>query len=511
VTAATPGDAAATETSVARDAGWLLTGRAITAVAQWSATALIARTLAPDDWGGYSFVFGLFGILGLIVDLQVSRIVLRQVIDAEAQGGDDGRAAAARVVGSYTTLRLLIGVTAMLLGIVVVLVGGYSAEICWATVIVGASLVLMSPGWGLHLWFQARLNLRPVAIANIVAAIAQLAAVLAIVQAFEPSLVLFALPALVTQGVILLGLAVALLRRGLWPRFAWMPREWGAWIREAAPLAIGFGLVSIYLKLDLVLLSQLDTMEAVGLYGIGYKFSDLATFVPLAFLTPVLTVMVSVPDGSTRELGRHFRQAFVLLFVAATGLATAFALTAEPLISLLYGEQYTVGANAARLLVSGASIGFLTHLCVTTLVACRRNSLYAIAGLVGLVLNVTLNVALIPRYSFRGSAFATIVTEVAVLALLLWALARTPEVVVLPIGAIVRTVLAGIAMAAVYLAVVLVAPWWIAVVAAGFAFAAALHVTGVDGPGGLRALAANVRFRSEPELLREEGQPQPIA
>jgi len=292
-------------------------------------------------------------------------------------------------------------------------------------------------------------------------------------------------------------------RGGVHPRYRPRRGEWWLWVKESAPLAIGFGLVSLYLKLDIVMLSKLDTLDSVGLYGIGYKFADLATFVPIALLTPVLTVMVMSTNGR-REVRRHFRQAFVLLFVAAVGGGVLFALTATPTITLFYGERYAVAAGSARLLVAGACLGFLTHLCVTTLVALGRNRLYALAGLLGLVVNVVLNLVLIPAHSYDGAAVATVVTEGAVLALLVTGLHRSSRVVHVPWAPVARTLVAASALVVVYAGVDRVLPWWVAAAAATAAFAAALHALGVDGPGGLRGLVSNARFSVEQPTAGEQ-------
>lgn len=481
--------------SVARDTGWLLAGRIVVALAGWIGTAVVARRLSPEAWGSYSFVLGLFGILGLVVDLQVGRIVLRQVLTAGPN--------ASRIVGSYTCFRVLVGLSACLLGIAFVVVGGYDAPIVWATAVIGTSLVLMSPAWGLRVWFEARIRLRPVALAMILGAVTQLAVVLVAASSAQPRLVPITMAFVVGQAVVLVSMAVAMRRGHFWPSLTWEPGEWAMWIREAAPLAIGFGLVSIYMKLDLVLLSKLDSIEAVGIYGIGYKFSDLASFIPIALLTPVLTVMVSADER--RTIGRHFRQAFALLFVAAVGISVIFALAARPLIELLYGDRYIDGTNSARMLVAAAAIGFITHLCVTALVASGVNRPYALAGLVGLVLNVGLNLALIPALSFRGAAAATVVTEIVVLAILFVALARLPGVVVIPWALMVRTLVAAAGLLVTYLLVATWLPWWLASGTAAASFLALLHALGVDGEGGLRALLRNAHFATDPQVTEPLG------
>ena len=449
---------------------------------------MIARELSPADWGGYSFIFGLLGIIGLVVDLQVGRVVLREVLDA----GDD----AGRVVGSYVVFRLLVGLVAYVAAIAIVAGGGYSQNVVLGTVVAGFGFLLIAPANGLAIWFEARLWLRPSAVATVLGAVTQLGFTLLVASGSGTNLVPFA--AASTVGlVVVLGWrirAVFTYHLSVHPNLD--PRRWWVWLRESIPLAIGFGLVTLYYKLDIVMLSKLDTLESVGQYSIGYKFADLASYIPLALLTPLLALMVAAWPHDTESLRSHFRQAFVLLFVAAVGLSVGFACIAQPTVELLYGTRYAPSVDAARYLVAGAAIQFFSYLCFTTLVSVGRNRPYALAGLAGVVINTGLNIVLIPRYSFNGSAVATVVTEVIVFGVLLAALTRTPGVVTIPVGVIVRTALAGAAMAAVYVGLVQVIPWPAAAAAAGAVFFALLHLLGADGPGGLRALVQNARFDS---------------
>ena len=79
-----------------------------------------------------------------------------------------------------------------------------------------------------------------------------------------------------------------------------------------------------------------------------------------------------------------------------------FVVYAEPLVSTLYTERYADAADAARLLVVGQGLHFFTLLAFTTLVAVGRNRLYPIAMLLGVVVNIVLNLILIPELLVRG-------------------------------------------------------------------------------------------------------------
>lgn len=287
--------------SVGSGAGNLFVSRLIVAAAGWIGTIIIARQLSPSGWGGYSFVFGLLGIVGIVVDLQVGRFVLSEVLEA----GDD----AGRVIGSYVCLRALIGLVALAVAVAVVLVGGYEDRVVWGTVVAGLGYLFISPGNGLIVWFQARLWLRPVAVSNVLAAFTQLGVVVAVAVLARGTLVQFAAAFVAAQFVILAWRTRVLLRHHIRFPLRVDPARWWSWTKEAVPLTIGLALVTLYYKIDIVLLGQLDTLRAVGQYGIGYKFADLAGSLSLTFLVPLMTVMVAAWPDDVAAVRRYFRQA----------------------------------------------------------------------------------------------------------------------------------------------------------------------------------------------------------
>ena len=87
---------------------------------------------------------------------------------ADVLAADDTEAV--RVVGSYTGLRLVIGVVSYAVAVAVVLVGfatgNYSRAIVIGTVLGGLNLVILSVAYGMILLFEARLWLRDVAISQ---------------------------------------------------------------------------------------------------------------------------------------------------------------------------------------------------------------------------------------------------------------------------------------------------------------------------------------------------------
>ena len=467
----------------------LVVGRYIVAALAWISTVIIVRHLSQNQFGEYSVIFSLLGIVGFIADLRLSRIVLSDVLDADAEG-------ATRIVGSYTGLRLVIGVVsyAVAMGIVGIgaWTGHYSSRVVIGTALGGLNLIILSVAFGLILLFEARLWLRDVALSNVLGQVGSFALTVSVTVAGIGTLLWYVGANVVNGVVVLLWLALTL-RRGTGIRISFERSQWGQWMREAAPLALGAALDTVYFRIDIVMLSIMDSARAAGIYNVGYKFSDLIGALPIAVLTPALTLMVAAWPSDPAAFRRTFRHTFVMLLVGAVGACVAFVVFADPLITTLYTSRYRGAVASSRLLVVGQGLHFLTLLAFTTLVAAKRNRLYPIAMLLGVVVNIGLNLVLIPDHSYLGSGWATVVTEVLVLIALGAGLLRVPGIAPLPWSAIGRTFLAGAVAGGVGWLLLGRAPWPIGAAAVVVVYLGLVHVLAPNGPGGLRAFAGEPR------------------
>jgi O-antigen/teichoic acid export membrane protein len=486
--------------SLLSGAGVLVAGRYVVAALGWIGTVIIANQLTTGDFGRFSTIVSILAIVGFVADLKLSRIVLRDVLDADED--ESGR-----VVGSYIGLRLVIGLVSYVIAMAWLVLFGYEREIVEGGAVMGLNLIILSAAFGLILLFEARLWLRDVAVANVLGQIVQFAMTVSVAVLSVASILWFSW-ATVANSVILIGWLVFATRHATRVRLGVHPGQWWHWLKEAAPLALGAALDTIYFRIDVVMLGLLDTFTAVGIYSAGYKFSDLIGSVPLAIVTPALTMMVAAWPNDVPAFRRTFRHTFVILTVGAVGACVGFVIFAEPLISLVFNDQkYAAATEPAQLLVIGQGLHFFTLLAFTTLVAAGRNRLYPIAMLVGVVVNVALNFLLIPEFSAVGSGWATIVTEVLVLALLGFGVARIPGIRPFPWVAVAKCFGAGAGAAAVGLVSLHRIPWPVAGGLCALTYVAIVHFARVDGPGGLRALAGEPR--DDLAAVVEEGLDRP--
>jgi O-antigen/teichoic acid export membrane protein len=480
-----PVDGPKAATSLLSGTSVLLGGRIVAAAFGWAGSILIARNLSNNDFGAFAFVFNLLGLLGLVADFQISRIVIGEILEA----GDN----IGRVVSSFLTFRVALGAVMYLLAIGFVLIGNYPTVVLEATLIGGLSFFIASATWALVTVCQAFLWLRTVAISMVVAQIVQFVVILGLFVSHSHSLLHFVVPFLIYDAVTLVWMLLALRRVvRVVPRIE--PAHWWQWMKDAAPLALGATLGTAYFRIDGVMLSKLGNLKAVGIYQIGYKFSDLLAFMAPAFLGAVLPLMIRAWPDAIDDFRRTFRQAFIVFVAFGAFAAVTFAVMCGPTIHLIYPARYAGAIRPARLLVAGQALNLFTELAFVTLVAAGRRRIYPIATLVGLVANITLNFILIPHFSVTGAGVATIVTEVIVVSILAYGLRDLP-IRPLPWRAVTVVAISSVALAAALMAMRTVMPWELATVIGVLLYPALLHVLRIDGPGGLTSFVRSARFQ----------------
>jgi O-antigen/teichoic acid export membrane protein len=468
---------------------YLIGARVAANAVSWLGTLLVVRALSQADWGAYTLIIGLTSILDVLVNFQLSRLIVVELVRGDRDAGE--------TMGSFLTLRLGLATAGYGIALVIAAVGPYPSSLLPAMAVGGLNLVFGSLLDGLLIHEQTRLRLRPFAALLVVSRIVFFGLVVALFVVGDTRLLAYVLATLVGTVLPFVGLAVVV-RRTLPLRPAIEPSRWWAWLADSLPIALGFAIGTLYFRIDVVLLSLLDSVRSVGLYGVGYKIGDLLDSVSTGLFGTAFVLFVRGWPTHAALFWKNWRGAFALSTIIAVGAATGFSVFAHPAVVTLFGSDYAPATGAARVVVIGCALHFFTALLVTTLVVVGRTRAFIRAGLLGLAANVVINLAVIPRYSYSGAAWVTLATEGLVVAVLARAVSQIPGFSPPPRRALVSSLLAGVALVVIGLALGTFLPWAAAAAFAAVAFCIVLHAVGVDGRGGLRVV---------PQLLSDEGLP----
>jgi O-antigen/teichoic acid export membrane protein len=171
------------------------------------------------------------------------------------------------------------------------------------------------------------------------------------------------------------------------------------------------GGVLIFSYADTILIGIFMTPGDVGIYRIAFQLAAVASFLVLAFqavLFPWWSRWHAKNDIHMIELSLSKATTYCLLL--AIPVTAGGIILSEKLLYFLYGESFQSGANALIILffVQIANIFMLLLTMCLTAVNKPRESF--MVTLVSAVLNIILNIMLIPVFGILGAAVATLLT-----------------------------------------------------------------------------------------------------
>ncbi len=195
------------------------------------------------------------------------------------------------------------------------------------------------------------------------------------------------------------------------PQRAWL--GWRGLVRKTLvfnfyPLATAF-----YDRIDIVLLSKLAGDFATGIYGMAYRALSALRLVPYGVLFSILP-SISVDKWGPSDRQRLERAMGLLLSVGYVAVLGTVAF-AGPAVALLLGPRYAASVLAFNILIWAIIPSNLNFALNTGLLATGRERVFTYTSSGCLAVNLVANLILIPFFSWRGAAAATILTEMSLL------------------------------------------------------------------------------------------------
>lgn len=179
-------------------------------------------------------------------------------------------------------------------------------------------------------------------------------------------------------------------------------------IRYSLPFTVSGLAGFVYRSIDIFLLLYFIGSAAVGIYGVAYAFARLLAMFSTAFN------YLGTPVSSELESNDRIDEAIAVqsdvarwLTIASAAALLPMVLFAEELISLIYRPGYAAGASALVVLSFGFAAKSVLQTHGPLLEALGLSKLSAINTTSAAIVNLGLNLLLIPRYSYTGAAIAT--------------------------------------------------------------------------------------------------------
>ena len=374
-------------------------------------TIYIARFLGADGFGIISFALAFSGIFSIFADLGLNILIVREVAR--------DKSLTKKYLENGIIIKIILAILTIVLITLCLNLLNYSQNISIIVYFVSLSTILTSIFGIFYSIFQAYEKMEYQSLNQILNSILMFSGVIiAMNLGFDVtgfSFIYFISSLITLISVILIY---------LW-KFPLFKVEidfnfWKQTLKEAFPYGLAAIFVMIYYWIDSVMLSIMAGNEIVGWYNAAYRIIYIFLSFHTIFIVSIFPVMSTFYKTADKSLKFTFERSFKYLLIIGIPIAIITTLLATQIILLIYGADYIPSIIALQILIWTVVFMFLNGLAGNLLGSVNKQQIVTkITGL-GAVSNILLNFILIPSFSYVGASFATVITEIILMPLLIY-------------------------------------------------------------------------------------------
>ena len=365
---------------------------------------LIAREIGAVGTGKYFFALSFTTVFVVFVDLGLTNVFIREAAKVRQRLGE--------YLSTILSIKIGLGLLSYLAVFVLINVMGYEVETRHMVYLSGITMLFDSLHLTLYGSLRALGELKYEAISIVGSQFLTL--ILGTFFLFSGFPLIFLILAFTISSAanVLFVIGVLTMKHeiSLRPRYN---RETSQHLaRIAVPFALAAIFARVYSYIDSILLSKMIGNAAVGYYSIPYKITYAFQFIPLALVAALYPKFSEYFVHDKKKLAYIFERGVKYLLLIAIPIAIGISILAKDIILLLYTEEYIASILPLQILIMSLIFSYLSFPIGAFLNACdKQKAQTTIVGVVMLV-NIVLNVFLIPQYGIVGAAIAALVGNV---------------------------------------------------------------------------------------------------
>jgi len=373
----------------------------------------VARYLGVEDYGQFSVFLTVISIIQLFADGGMVNITIREIATNKEK--------LCEFVGSTTLGLLCISGMLMLATTAYVMITGMEQQYdATLLIMLAAAFVAMhSLVYGAAL--RAMEDMHVTALVAILQKFVLIGAIGLCIY-FDAGIIGVAAAHLFANLFQLIYTMVAVNRRYGKVRYRFDLKHWLRTQGEALPLGAAMVLRKVTVHLDIIILTALSTLIAVGLYSSAYRILQMIEVAVIGFSGVLFPVFSQLAQTDRERLQHMFNTAVIFLLFAAMPLAAWFVLSAENLMLIFYGQQYQAAYDVLQVLAVALIFLIPSSLFNPMFAAIHRQKILMVIAVSGLVANGLLDVLFIPQFHQLGAAIGTAFTEMVVCCLGIYSL-----------------------------------------------------------------------------------------
>ena len=365
---------------------------------------LVARIAGVENTGKYFLAVSFVIIFSVFMDLGLSSVLTREIAKDKKKANN--------YLGNILTVKVLFSVLTYIAVVILVNALGYPSLTKIMIYLAGIAMIFDAFYLSFYAVFRGLHNLKYESIGVLLGQLGTIT--------FGSISLLLGAPLYFLAIALILGSVINFIYSGLLlifkteirPHLSLDKNILKLLFKIAYPFALAGIFVKIYSYLDSVLLSKLVGDLAVGWWSVAYKITYAFQFIPMAFAAAMFPAMSAYYVSDKVLLRKTFERVMFYLTVIAVPLACGIFSLAEPIILKIYGSSYEPSIVPLQILIFVIIFIFLNFPVGSLLNATDRQMTNTLIMGFAMLVNIVLNIILIPLFSFNGAAISAIISYV---------------------------------------------------------------------------------------------------
>ena len=380
----------------------LLSGQTISLLINFISITLVARYLGVEDFGVFSYTIALVTILSKFIDVGLSPITFRETSKSENKF---------QFLNTALSIRLI-------LFIIVFIIFNLAARILSFT----DTEVILSDILFVNILISAKFqNFRELLDIPFKVSLSSHLSMIAIIM--DNSLFLILILLIPYWKIDILFIVIAYVISNI-PGFIFLVYElrvkcnfrlrfslynWRWLIQESLPLLIYVIIISFFQQMDLLILKNLDSEYATGIYSAALRLTLPLMIIPSAIISTVFPTLVkNVVDDRKQNITIN-KFIYKILFFTAFVITSIISMKTKFIIILIFGSSYENAYIPMIYLLITQIFLFYNLFTVNILTAYNKQKKIIKYAAIIMIINLVLDFLLVPVYSFNGAAVAKLI------------------------------------------------------------------------------------------------------
>jgi O-antigen/teichoic acid export membrane protein len=395
------------QNNIAKNSMWMLFGQGLRVLIQGVYFVLIARLLGVEEYGAFISVIALVAIIAPFCSLGTGNLMIRNVAESPSKFQTSwGKAILITLISGIGFLLLLLILKTIFFdsGISLILV----IYIALADMLFARLLDISGQA------FQAFHQLSWTANFNVLISLMRLLAAFNLFYlspSAETLALMYLLSTLVSSLIAMLIVTKKLGTPCLDKNSLFREKLDGLYF------AVGLSTQNVYNDIDKAMLSKVSSFEAAGLYAAGYRIIDVA-------FTPVRSLMYATYSkffvNGRLGIGNSIKFAKKILPIPViySIIAAVILYYSAPLLPYVLGEDFRKTISVVQFLAIVPLIKVFQYFAGDILTGAGYQGTRTFVQIFTAILNIGLNIWLLPLYSYNGAILTTLITDMVLATLL---------------------------------------------------------------------------------------------